>query len=202
MTKMVLNSSVYERLADLCHEVGFLRRIQRTGYAFLGSGKENVAEHSYRMSIIGYILANMANANASHVVLLCLFHDLHEVRTGDFNYVNHRYNSCDARKALIDATNGSGLSENILSLFDEFEAKESLEAKLARDADQLDLIGNLQVEMEMGNGFAKDWIDSALQRLVTEQGKTLAENMLLRNVNDFWYRQIPKSWWINKGENL
>lgn len=42
-----------ERLADFFNEVGMLRHTPRTGYAFLGSGKENVAEHSYRVSVMG-----------------------------------------------------------------------------------------------------------------------------------------------------
>lgn len=45
------------RLADFCNEVGMLRHTPRSGYAFLGSGRENVAEHSYRVSVLGYALA-------------------------------------------------------------------------------------------------------------------------------------------------
>ena len=80
------------RLADFCNEVGMLRHTPRNGYAFLGSGRENVAEHSYRVSVLGYALARLAGADPARVAFLCLFHDLHEARTGDFNYVNHRYN--------------------------------------------------------------------------------------------------------------
>ena len=79
-----------ERITDFFHEAGHLRHTPRSGYAFLGSGSENVAEHSYRTSVIGYTLATLAGADAARVPFLCLLHNPHEARTGAFNYVNHR----------------------------------------------------------------------------------------------------------------
>ncbi|MGE4193968.1 MAG: phosphohydrolase, partial [Pseudodesulfovibrio sp.] len=34
------------RIVDIFNECGMLRKTPRTGYQFLGSGSENVAEHS------------------------------------------------------------------------------------------------------------------------------------------------------------
>ena len=133
-----------ERITDFFHEAGHLRHTPRSGYAFLGSGSENVAEHSYRTSVIGYTLAKLAGADAARVTFLCLFHDLHEARTGDFNYVNHRYDTCRDRDALQDAVDGTGLEQDILDGWDELQERQSLEARLAHDADQLDLICNLK----------------------------------------------------------
>ena len=101
------------RMADFFNEAGMLRHTPRSGYAFLGSGAENVAEHSFRTAVMGYALARMAGADAARTTLLCLFHDLHEARTGDFNYVNHRYNTCRAKEALDDAVCGTGLEEDM-----------------------------------------------------------------------------------------
>jgi Predicted hydrolases of HD superfamily len=190
----------FERLADFLNEVGMLKATPRSGFAFLGSGHENVAEHSYRASVIGFVLANLADADVARVVFLCLFHDLHEARTGDFNYVNHRYDSCKARQALEDAARGTGLEQMIAGYFDEFCARESLEAKLARDADQLDLLCNLRMELARGNEFARTWIDSALQRLKTIQAKKLAQAILQADPNRWWHENVDKDWWINHGE--
>ena len=181
-----------ERLADFLHEAGMLRRIPRSGYAFLGTGGENVAEHSYRVAVAGYALARLCGADAARVVLMCLFHDLHEARTGDFNYVNRLYNECRARKALEDALEGTGLSGELLDLFDEFEAPESLEAELARDADQLDLICDLAVELSKGNTFASEWIENALKRLRSPVARELAEKILCADPNRWWYAHVNK----------
>ena len=187
-----------ERIVDLINEAGMLRRTPRTGYQFLGSGSENVAEHSFRTSVIGYVLARLADADPARVTFLCLFHDLHEARTADFNYVNHLYNTTRARAALEDATEGSGLEEDILSFWDELKGGETKEALLARDADQLDLIFNLKEELDKGNKFAEKWLESALRRLKSPQAKELAETVMHTEHMLWWYGGPDASWWENR----
>ncbi|WP_241159316.1 MULTISPECIES: HD domain-containing protein [unclassified Desulfovibrio] len=196
---LTLTPETLERLADLCNEAGMLRHTPRSGYAFLGSGKESVAEHSYRTTVLGYMLARMAGLEPSRVVMLCLFHDLHEARTGDFNYVNHRYDTCRARAALEDATAGTGLADDILGAWDELEDARTDAARLAHDADQLDLICNLQAELSRGNEFAREWLDSALKRLRTTEGRELAEAILRTDPNRWWYGRVDKDWWVRHG---
>ena len=41
-----------ERLIQFFHEFGQLRHLPRSGYAFLGSGSESVAEHTSRTAAI------------------------------------------------------------------------------------------------------------------------------------------------------
>ena len=197
-TEAALPAERRARLIDLIHEAGMLRHTPRSGYAFLGTGSESVAEHSYRMSVIGLVLARLAGADAGRVLELCLFHDLHEARTGDFNYVNHRYDTRRAREALADAVEGTGLEDELLSVHDEFEARETLEARLARDADQLDLICNLKAELDRGNAFAAQWLESAVQRLRTPWAKELAEEALAADHNRWWYGRVDKQWWVER----
>jgi putative hydrolase of HD superfamily len=187
-----------ERIVDLLNEVGMLRHTPRTGYQFLGTGKENVAEHSYRTAVIGYVLAKLAGADCARVTFLCLFHDLHEARTGDFNYVNHIYNSTRARTALEHATAGTGLAEDILPLWDEMAAAASPEARLAHDADQLDLLFNLKAESDKGNKFADDWMRSAVQRLKSPEAQELADIVLHTDHNLWWYAGPDASWWASR----
>ncbi|MBU1003516.1 MAG: HD domain-containing protein [Proteobacteria bacterium] len=184
-----------KRLADFLFEVGMLRKTPRSGYQFLGSGSENVAEHSFRTAVIGYVLADMAGADISRTTLLCLFHDLHEARTGDFNYVNKMYNESKRTQALKDATAGTGLSRAILGMWEELEGHDSLEAQLAQDADQIDLILNLKEELDLGNRYAGKWMESALERLRTPQGKELALRISTTDQSDWWYLGPDKSWW-------
>ena len=47
---------------------------------FKNSVKENIAEHSFYTTIIGWVLAGMAKADADKVIKMCLIHDLTEVR--------------------------------------------------------------------------------------------------------------------------
>jgi putative hydrolase of HD superfamily len=181
-----------DRLADFLFEAGMLRRTPRTGYQFLGSGAENVAEHSFRAALIGYVLAAMAGADAEHTAMLCLLHDFPEARTGDFNAVNKAYNTRDQRQAMLDAVRATGLEGPLLRLWEEQERTDTAEAALAHDADQLDLFLNLVEQQRLGNPWAAAWIAAVRQRLRTPQGQCLA---------DAAEHADPAAWWLSGREH-
>lgn len=188
------------RLADFAYEGAMLKRTPRSGFAFLGSGGESVADHSFGAALIGFVLAQMAHADVGKTVQLCLLHDFHEAATGDFNYVNHRYDCSDARKALADACAGTGIGTCVSALWDEFEQKQTLEARLAADADQIDLICALRGQFCLGNRFAGEWLDTAVLRIITEAGKQLCAAIMATDPNNWWYGKVDKSWWVNRGK--
>lgn len=193
-----LDMDKLKRTADFLFEVGMLRKTPRTGYQFLGTGSENVAEHSFRTAVVGYVLAEMAGADAARTTLMCLFHDLHEARTGDFNYVNRMYNASTRTDAIRDAAAGTGLTSNLISMWDELEGAQSIEAKLAQDADQIDFILNLKEQADLGNTYATKWLESALERLRTEEGKALAQKISTTDHTDWWFLGPDQSWWTRK----
>lgn len=185
----------WKRLADFVFELGMLRKTPRTGYQFLGSGAENVAEHSFRTAMIGYILAQKAGADVSRTVLLCLFHDVHEARIGDFNYVNRIYNTSNPELALEHALEGTGFRNEAVAMWRELEGGETAEARLAQDADQLDFIANLKEERDLGNPYAAKWLEHALPRLKTDIGRELAQALLSTDQSDWWFIRPDESWW-------
>lgn len=192
---MALTDGQWKRLADFVFELGMLRRTPRTGYQFLGTGSENVAEHSFRTAMIGYILAQRAGADTGRTVFLCLFHDVHEARIGDFNYVNRLYNTCDPDLALEHALDGTGLRDEVLGLWHELESAETIEAQLAHDADQLDFIANLKEESELGNPYAAKWLQHAVPRLRTEIAREMAVALQGTDHTDWWFVRPGDSWW-------
>lgn len=185
----------WKRLADFFFEVGMLKKTPRTGYQFLGSGKENVAEHSFRTAVIGLVLADLNGADKYKMLVMCLFHDMHETRTGDFNYVNRLYNTADQKRALADALDGVGIEEEIKKFFFELEEADSPESKLAQDADQLDFILELKEQLESGNPAASKWLDCAVERLRTDSGRRLARQILDTHPSEWWFSLADRSWW-------
>ena len=178
-----------------------LKRTPRTGYQFLGSGSESVAEHSFRTAVMGYVLSCRDPAADSYrTVLMCLFHDLPEARTGDHNYVNKRYVSVDEEKAVMDMTRDIPFGHEIVSIIEEFNAGESLEARIARDADQLDLIMELKEHNDLGNRHAEDWIFYATKRLLTNRGREMAQEILKTDRTDWWFERRTDLW-VNGPEN-
>ncbi len=197
MSRLKKRSSL-TRLADFLFECGMLRRTPRSGYQFLGTGSENVAEHSFGTAVIGFVLAQMAGANKERTALMCLFHDLHEARTGDFNYVNRMYNTSLRTRALADALSGTGLGEDLMPLWEELEETQSQEARLAQDADQIDLMLNLKEQSDLGNKYADKWLAAAMKRIRTPEGKKLAKAVMETDHTDWWFLGPDQSWWEKK----
>jgi len=188
-------NSELKRLANFLFEVGMLRKTPRSGFQFLGSGQESVAEHSYRTAMIGYVLARKCGVSWERVLLMCMVHDLHEARVGDFNYVNRLYNSADESRAFRDAVEGTGPDEQLLEAARELRATQTEEARLARDADQLDLILTLKEEQDLGNPYAPKWLHHALKRLRTECGSDLARAIVDTDHTDWWFAGVDSGWW-------
>ena len=174
-----------------------LKKMGRTGYPFLGSGGESVADHCFRASLIGYCLAFMdGDCDAPRVALMLIAHDLAEARTGDLNYMQKRYNKTDEEKAVRHMSRDlpPELAENLKGLIDEFNACETKEAKLAKDADQLDLIVELKEQQDLGNQYAKHWVHYALKRLHTESARRMAQDILTTDWTDWWFEKRDDLW--------
>ena len=189
-------------IADFLFEVGMLKRTPRSGFQFLGTGRETVAEHSLRCAVIGYALARMSDLPTEKVVLMCLFHDLVEARTGDLNYVNKKYVRADEEAALSDMTQDLPFGDEIRSLTGEFNDRTTTEAELAQDADQIEMILQLKELGDLGNRYAKDWINAAMNRLRTECGKYMARSILNTDFSAWWFKEKDDRWWVEGDRQL
>ncbi len=188
-----------KNLANFLFEVGMLKRTPRTGFQFLGSGAESVAEHSFRTAMIGYTLAQLdGQADVGRVLQLCLFHDIPEARTGDLNYVNKKYVKVDEQKAVEDLASQLPFGDDYRRTLEEFLAKETREAQLAHDADQLEMILSLKEHKDLGNRYADEWYPFSLQRLQSEAAKQLAESIWETDSTKWWFDE-DKEWWVKGG---
>lgn len=179
-----------KRLAELLLEGCFLKHIPRSGYQFLGAGKESVAEHVYCTVFIAYVMSYLEpDADARKLMAMCLVHDLPEARTGDLNYVQKEYVTANEKKALSDALRDIPFEDDVKSLIDEFNKGESLEARLARDADQLSLVADLQALDNIGFRSPQTWLPHVMERLQTDVGKRLAK-ALDQLPADGWWRKL------------
>lgn len=188
-----------KNLANFLFEVGMLKRTPRTGFQFLGSGAESVAEHSFRTAMIGYTLAQIdGQADVGRVLQLCLFHDIPEARTGDLNYVNKKYVKPDEERAVEDLARQLPFGDDYRATLQEFMAKQTHEAQLAHDADQLEMILALKEYKDLGNRYADEWYPFSLQRLQTDVAKQLAETIWETDSTKWWFDD-DKEWWVKGG---
>jgi len=182
-----------EKIGDLLFEAGMLKKIPRSGYQFLGSGKESVAEHVFMTTFIAFVLSRIEpGIDAARLIDLCLVHDFLEARTGDLNHMQKQYVTPDDSSALSDATRGLPFGDAMASLMREFAEGRTPEAKLARDADQLAFLIDLKALADMGHQSAKKWIPFVRSRVESPVGKRIAETLLATEHDRWWLRKLQQ----------
>jgi putative hydrolase of HD superfamily len=176
-----------KEIANLLFEAKILKEIPRSGYHFLGVGKESVAEHSFSTAFIGLVMSHMVpEVDALKLISMCLIHDLPEARLGDLNTVHKRYVSADEKRAMEDATRGISFGQNLQNIKLEYDACETRESRLAHDADQLALILELKDLMDIGYHPPNGWIENVLSRIQTDTGKKIVRAVMETKRDDWW----------------
>ncbi|MGY3518615.1 HD domain-containing protein [Micromonospora sp. PTRAS2] len=163
-------------------EAGVLKRAARTGWWFAGvKHPETIAEHSHRTALIGMILAAMEGADPARVTMLCVLHDTQETRTTDLPHIAKRYLTA-APNTTITADQVAGcppaVTDTITAAVTEYEAGETLDAIVARDADKLECLVQAVEYRHQGIDNVQRWIDSSRAALRTNSAHRLADAAL------------------------
>ena len=153
-----------------------------------GHGRnENDAEHAWHMAIMAYVLREYSNEkiDVAKVMLMCLIHDIVEIDAGDtYAYDAENLKTQTARenaaKERIFSLLPDEQKEELIALFDEFEAFETPESKFAHAMD------NLQPLMLNNSNGGADWKDHEVtaQQVYGRQSKTRLGSETLFEVVD------------------
>jgi 5'-deoxynucleotidase YfbR-like HD superfamily hydrolase len=176
-------------LAAYLHEMGHLKNVDRDGWLLLGVPQpESVAEHSFRVAVIGMALATMQSADPGRTTMLCLLHDAHETRIGDISAVGRAYITSATPEAIAahqTAATPSAVSGAVQDLVAEFNAATTLEAQVARDADKIETL--LQAIEYQSRGYdTAAWRENAVARLRTDAGRQLAQAINSSGAHQWW----------------
>jgi len=190
-----------ERIVDFLFEVGILSKTPRSGFYFLGSGEQSVAEHLNRVMFIGYALAMQEkNVDTTKILKMCLFHDLPEGRTSDLNYVHQKYAKVNEKKVVEDMTETLPFGADIKAVWEEYEERKTRESIIAKDADILEWILSLKEQVDTGNVRAREWITIAAKRLKTDNAKKLMPSILKTESDHWWFSDKADSWWVSRNK--
>ncbi len=153
-----------------------------------GHGRnENDAEHAWHMAIMAYLLREYSNEeiDITKVMLMCLIHDIVEIEAGDtYAYDEESKKTQKAREDAAKEKLYSMLPEDqkqeLIGVFDEFEACETPEAKFARAMD------NLQPLILNDSNDGGDWKNHQVsaEQVYGRQGKTRLGSEKLYQVTD------------------
>lgn len=190
-----------KEIANFLFEVGMLSKTPRSGFHFLGSGNQSVAEHINRVVFIGYALGSLEkDVDLTKIMKMCLLHDLAESRVSDLNYVHQKYVERKEDKAIEDLAKTLEFGNDILQIRKEYEERKTKEAIIAKDSDNIELILSLKEQIDIGNTRAESWIDSAIKRLKSENAKKLASEILKTQSDEWWFGNKQDDWWVNRKE--
>ena len=152
-------------------ELQRLKRLDRTGWTLRGlpNGTESVAAHSFGVGVTAMLLADKfisrgISVDVEKVLRVALLHDWAEVRVGDMPRTATFYFGSDARKeaetaAFSDVVRDVDSAEGLYgSLYSDYEQRSSLEARLVKAADVLDLLVQvLALERAGARGLDEFW---------------------------------------------
>ena len=191
MVNMNLSKTV-----NFLYEIGTLRKTARSHRQNLYTDdlSDNIASHSYRVTIIGYILAIMEKADTSRVIKMCLLHDSDETRSNDQNWVHKKYVKVFEDEIQKDQLSFTSHDSEFHSIKNEYNERKSKESKIAKDADMLDQILLLKEYEWAGNKEAKRWLSGKSEKyLTTKSAVKLCEEIKGQKPSDWW-----KDLWTNK----
>lgn len=178
-----------ETVANLLFEARMLKQIPRSGYQFLGAGKESVAEHVHMMTFIAFTMGKMSpGVDLERLLSMCLLHDLPEARIGDLNAVQKKHVKADEERAMKALAGPLPFGDDMEELMAEFNRGESREALLAHDADQIAFILDLKALSDIGYATPDKWIDHVTARLKTDIGRDIAGGILGTQWDNWWLK--------------
>lgn len=152
-------------------ELQRLKRLDRTGWVLRGfpNATESVAAHSFGVSVTAMLLADGLLAqgvpiDVEKVLRIALLHDWAEARVGDmprtatlyFGSENRKQAETSAFRDLTESVSCEGAPYN--NLYHEYEERNTLEARVVKAADVIDLLVQaLALERAGGRGLDEFW---------------------------------------------
>jgi putative hydrolases of HD superfamily len=181
---------------SLLIELQRLKRLDRTGWTLRGlpNGTESVAAHSFGVGVTAMLLADLAYAkgvslDVEKILRISLLHDWAEARVGDMPRTATEFFGVEARRraetaAFARMVEGLDSSDRrYMRLLEDYEQRTSLEARLVKVADVIDLLVEaLALERAGARGLDEFWdvarhpdfqLDGVIQEIVSDLFQTL-----------------------------
>lgn len=189
--------------SDLAGILDFLRQAERlknvTRSAYTSKGRrESVAEHTWRLCLMAMLLArSFPEVELARLVKMCIVHDLGEALNGDIPAPEqaraaaegHAPKAADERRDLLALVEPlpEPLRNEVVELWEEYEAAATPEARLAKALDKLETIlqhtqgdnppdFDYRFNLAYGREYtAGDPLIEALRRILDEETERRAE---------------------------
>jgi putative hydrolases of HD superfamily len=113
---------------------------------------DTVAEHSWRLGLMTFLIANQFNIemNVGHAIQLALVHDLAEAKTDDIDvyqqitkHISTLQKATAEDKAMQEMTDGFSFGDEVYKLWEEYEKQETKESQFIKALDKIEALLHL-----------------------------------------------------------
>lgn len=184
-----------ERDLEFLYELGAIRLIPRQWHRFHMGNVGDLADHHFRVIWLSLIIAAREGGkiDTEKMMKMALVHDIAESRTGDADYLARQYVIRHEEQGLADMLDGTALQDEFIALYKEYEKRECLEAKIVKDADNIDVDLELREQASQGHKLPEDWREhrqSLMAKMYTKTGKAIKAAIEDSNPHD-WHIKSP-----------
>ncbi len=157
--------------------------------------QESVAEHSWRLCLMAYLLKDeLKEYNMDKVMLMCLVHDLGEAITGDipvfYKKETDEVKEQEEVEKLLNILEGTVKIE-LKNIFDEIEEENTKEARIFKALDKLEVV------IQHNEGPLDRWIDLEYELNLTYGEEEAKEFDVLNKIRKI-AKEISKEKILNK----
>ena len=194
---IMINERLLSQVAFI-HEIDKLKYIQRKTRLFNSERSENDAEHSWHLAMMTIVLAEHSNVKVDvlKVLKMVLIHDIVEIDAGDVFLYDTNKMHCNTIAERQAAERIFGLLpkdqfEELMALWEEFEACETAEAKFAKSMDRFEpLLQNVSNDGGTWKEYGVDYSKVYKTQVVIKDGsaaiwdmaKPMLEQTMLKGV--------------------
>jgi len=187
-----------QRNIDFMYEIGSLRHVPRGWRQHLGFDVASDLEHTFRLIWLALLISRMEKQGDENLIIkMALVHDVPETRTSDHSYVQKVYVTADEERAANDMFKDTAFAD-LRVILAKYESRDSIEAKIVKDADNLDVDLELKEIEELGSQLPKKWekLNRRMvrdEKLYTESAKKIWDEIQQSDPSN-WHRNMNK--WI------
>jgi putative hydrolase of HD superfamily len=190
-----------QKQVDFIHEIDKVKYIQRKTCLFNSDRTENDAEHSWHLALMALVLSGHSNEaiDLLKVIKMLLIHDLVEIDAGDIFLYDSTISHTNTAAELTAAKRIFGLlpqhqAEELISVWEEFEAGETAESKFARAMDRLEpLLQNISNNGGTWREFNVVYNKVIEKKSVIKKGSTVLWNYARKLIDNSVKKGILKS---------
>ena len=172
-------------ISDFFFQIAGLKKLPRSGWKIkVGlQNSESVAEHSYMMSVMAMILADLKTLNSEKVIKMSILHDWAESKIGDFmpDEIGYEKKSELENYAMIEILESlpEKIQFNYQTLWNEFLERDTPEARLVHELDKLELALQAKIyEEDVDPERVKPFIISAVEQIIDPDVKKILVDIL------------------------